>query len=396
MSKRKDRFGSIGMPRGTSSATQFQMGSVQMRSSSGWRRTLARVILAMAVIIPLCCIIIVVNHSNKAIKNSERAQQQLTESYNPSFKVRYGDLGRQVISSWYAKESPPVDLGEGVTWPDESESSESGEGEEDTSVLISGIALMDGQRTNLVMDSETGEAKSFDEVLTYRASLEGEPVAITVNLHSALGDKDPYPVLMATPTLEPLEETVEREVTSEPEELEKATLTDEATEQITTWATAWAADDRRSLKQIVADNDPSRLYFGMGKGWSLPEEQEPKVNWQREKSMDGEKYIVASVSFDVVRSVETGQEDKDKKPIYKTVTNTQTMDLLIGNYESGIPTIQAWGDSGTWDELRPHQNSYVNPESESGDESRIPEEQEPTENPTESPGAPQPTEKGGN
>lgn len=393
MSKKKDRFGSIGMPRGASSTAQYQMGAVQMRSSSPWRRNVARGIVAAALIITLSCVIILINHSNRAIKNSERAQQQLTESYNPSFKVRYGDLGRQVISSWYAKESPPVDLAKGVEWPEESESKSNDENAEDESILVTGIALMDGKRTNLVMDNKTSEIKSFDEVLTYRAFLEDEPVAITVNLHSALGEEDPYPVLMATPSLEPLDETVDREISSEPEDLDKVDLTEETTQQITTWAQAWASDDRRSLKQIVADPDPKRLYSGLGKGWSVPEDEEPTVNWQRQKSMDGEKYIVASVSFNIVKSLDTGEVDEDKNPIYRELSNLQTMDILIGDYESGIPTVVAWGDSGTWDELKPRQNSYVNSEDE---ESRIPEEEEPTEMPTDaatdSPASPEPSE----
>lgn len=372
MAKSKDRFGSIGVPHGTSAETQFQMGAVTLRSSSKWRRLVARLFWIVPIIAMILALIISVNHGRMAKENAEITQSQLTESYNPGFKVRYEDLGRQIITSWYSHEEPPIDVGKEVEWPSDDS--------EDSSVLISNVALIDGQRNNLITNSETKDIEGYDEVLTYRATMEGDPVSVSVTLHSSNGDGDPYPVLVSTPTIKPLEETVERDVSAEPTELDEIELSPEAIEQIDTWARAWTMDDRRSLKQIVADTDPGRMYAGLGQGWSVPEESEVRVDWQRKRKGDSENYIIASVSFDITKSIDTGEVDEEKKPVYRELGNTQTMELLIGDYESGIPTILAWGESGSWNELEPHGNSYV--PAENSDDSRVPEEQEPTEMPT--------------
>ena len=60
-----------------------------------------------------------VNVYNAAVTQSQVGELKgmVTEQYNPSVKVRFSQLGSQVISAWYNGGSQPVALADGISWP---------------------------------------------------------------------------------------------------------------------------------------------------------------------------------------------------------------------------------------------------------------------------------------
>lgn len=299
--------------------------------------------------------------SNRAL-NSQLSSSLQTQ-YNPSFKVRYAELGRQIVLSWYASEPPPVSLGKGVSWPNQL-GDPYASGTTITAVTpspstpalqVSGVAFLSGREMQ-----SPGSTTQYQEQDTYYAIVNGLPYDVTVDL--AIPDINDYssqPVLLAAPTLVPATDPGSSTLTDQPANVSTITLPQAAQQSLSQWAQAWTTDDRTTLKQLTQDQSTVDTYRGEPGGWQYVSNS-LTVAWAAQYKGN----TVAEVQWQMAvpaPTPTTGSGTTTTTTPQSGPTQTQTMDVLIGNPNGGTPSIQAWGPVGTYPTLQPYMNALSGP-----------------------------------
>lgn len=306
----------------------------------------------------------------------------LETQYNPSYRVRYADLGAEAVRSYYAGAPAPIALAAGLVWPTETPEpgtalsasvSEPGpdpgagaaptdlpgaqpgatriqeQGDGADTLDVSGIAFVSGDQS-----PTPGRGTQYQERLTYSALVNGLPYRIGVAV--GIPDLDDYasvPVLLSTPTLSPVllgEQT--DQVTSEPLGYASADLPDATLEQLTSWARAYAGDERSGLRQFARDEREDFTYLGLAGGWEYVPNS-TVVQWSH-AFPDDDRAAIAEVTFDikVPDTVVPATSDSAERTVTGPV-QTQRMDVLIEDYSSGVPVISSYGPAGSYPDLIP-------------------------------------------
>lgn len=315
-----------------------------------------------------------------ALTNANRSlnvelSKTLETQYNPSFRVRFDSIGGEVINAWYAKQNPPIDVDSTVAWPTGTGTAASGKqlsaapkgtGQSDTAnnastaqtLTVSGVAFLRGSQIQ-----DRGPGKRYTERLEYYALFNGVPqvVGVTIAIPD-LDDLTSEPVLVAPPSIigKPTTSSVQAKQENSPATtLGSAQFTDAATAAVNSWAKAWTEDDSAALKQATHDADAGNVYRGLGSGWVYVPGS-AKVVWSALAPQAGGN-AVARVTWDMQTPAitpQTGSASNQTQPI-PGVTQTQTMDVLIGAYQSGSPSVLAWGQPGTYLELKAGYNAIT-------------------------------------
>lgn len=306
---------------------------------------------------------------NAALANQNRGlnaslQETLTTQYNPTFKVRYADLGAEVINAWYSGKPAPINVANGLAWSTTAPTVISGSApvaaaaDKKSNVLtVTGVAFAGGNQIETA-----GAPGRFEERLKYYALVNGVPYTIGVSIAiPKLNDLNSTPTLIAVPSI------IERAAFS-PEKTDilvdpsgnpkmvKAGVSPQALSVIDTWAKAWTEDSPSSLKSSTADPDNAHVYRGLGTGWSYVGGS-ASVAWSV-VSADDTGNSVARVSWKM-QTPDTTIPATAETPVQVIpgAVQTQTMDILIGKYAQGSPSVVAWGQVGTYPELKPYMNA---------------------------------------
>jgi len=385
---RKDKYGEKEPVEFPSSSARFTSSAIPIRTRKKYYglmwRTLAIGLPILVIAILLLGFLQVMRFTN--LNEQNVAQQERT--YNPSFRVRFNDLGSSVIFSWYRQGAPVVDYADSIQWPGKELPDEPNleEGEEDTSddentPEISNVTFISGRQLEAEMSDKVKDEyeNPYEEVLQYYMVYNNQPVYVSIDLVVPdVDDLTSKPVLVSPPSLIPADQIgAKSDVSSNPEGagMEEADLDDPAMSSLEDWGKAWAENDSNALKQIAQD-DSDKVYSGLG-AWSLVENS-MSVNWAYETTFNDfeGRYVIAEVTYDIEQSVT--RENEDGEPEVESFTSNQVMDVLISNADSSLPRIVSWGPAGTWSELEPYS---VGEEPESDD----PEPADPTEEPTDGP-----------
>lgn len=326
-----------------------------------------------------------------------KLDQQVSDTYNPSFKVRYADLGAQVIESWYKGTPPPLNLTKDVMWPSNAvpatvadnsanaaPKSSTGKGE----LKVTNIAFLNGSQV-------TGEAQSFyQERLNYYALVNGVPQQISVTLGVPDTAKiDNYPILVAAPSILPYKAPGVSNLDPAPSNAAPAELSEDAQNQIAAWAKSYTENNSTGIKQVTGDSNAKNAYSGLGAGWQFVGKSNTVV-WSVTSNTDVDTAIARVTWTMKAPDVQLPVTASNPTPITVTgASQTQTMDVLIKGYKSGSPTVQAWGPVGTYTDLKPFQNAInteaqadnqLNPE----DNEKAPVQTDPQPGATTAPSAP--------
>lgn len=320
-------------------------------------------------------------------------KEKVSAVESSSFKTRYGSLGASIIESYYSGQASPVNLLSGANWPGVNETSQqngttgsSGSGYQSTSgstgpnggakVKVSNIAMIDGYDSSMSLneeDSKKDVSKVFSnprkETLYYVATINGQANRVSVQLLIPdINDTAKEPYLIGPPTIEKKYSTVQSSIEGSnpslnPKMFEAVDLNKESIQTVSDWASAMASNDGAQIKRIVGDNNAEHEYYGIG-GFQL--NGTPQVSWSYEFSKDfgdGEKkYLVVRVTYMISTQVDSNQDSSSASSVTGNKTNsefmpTQTMDILLTNYQEGTPNIVAWGGAGSWDTLSPKMNA---------------------------------------
>lgn len=304
-----------------------------------------------------------------------------SEAYNPSFRVKYQDLGSDIIQSWFSYGPAPVNYGGKVQWPGTTSAKNNAANPEaqnspqntanKTVPEIKNITFVYGEQVsaNLAEEMISTEKDKFKnpkiENLTYRLSYNSQVLNVSISLLIPdVLSADSLPILIANPTMTPTDPGIAEPsgVGSDPRGagMGQANLSEQAKTVISQWSTAWSEDQRVALKQLAQDQS-TKTYRGLG-GWSTKGGATPTIVWQynREIAGDKDKYVVAEIEFQIFQSFTQklpGQTAGTEKPtVEQNYSSTQTMNVLIAKADTGLPAVVAWGPSGSWQELKPFMN----------------------------------------
>ena len=301
----------------------------------------------------------------KTQSTQAKLDQQVASTYNPAFKVRYQDIGAEVIKSWYAGTPAPVNLSNGVQWPSNAVPATVADNSLQSSAAASAATPGKGvlKVTNVAFmngTQKTGDAQSFyQERLNYYALVNGVPQQISVTLGVADTAKlENYPILIAAPSILPYKAPGVSNITVKPAAPD-AQLSDDAKKVIESWAQAYTENTATALKQQTGDTNADHAYTGLGSGWRYVAKSASPV-WAVQR-IDGSGFAVARITWTMkAPDVQVQQNNGSSGSTQLTVvgaSQTQTMDVLLSGYKSGAPYVQAWGPVGTYLDLQPFQNA---------------------------------------
>lgn len=303
-------------------------------------------------------------------KNQEMATYA-QKSYNPSFKTRYEDLGKDVIHSYFAHKSPPINLMGNVKWSDTRDVSTV---EENDSAVLSGepvsvtdLTFIGGEQYDFTPKADLKDKNTFrnptTEVLRYQGRIGRNLYSFTVNI--IIPDKDSFisrPFLIDVPTVTPQNTLVassENDTIASPATLpnsKQVKLSPEAVQLISRWASAYAQNDAESLKQVTGDQDQAWTYKGLG---GFRSTGSPTVEWAYEINgtddgggikKDEEVYTFVKIQAKFVPGL-------SRKGANGTVNDAieQTYYLMMLNPTKANPMIVDWG--GSWQTLDKYKSS---------------------------------------
>lgn len=336
------------------------------RRSGGFMKKAFPWIVVLSIFAILYVGITSISESRKATSASKK---MTTELYNPAFKARYADLGRSTLIAWYNNGTAPITLATGVSWPGGSEGSGSDSDKDTDTPTLQNVSFVSGHDDPMEKSAASklgAKAKNpVVETLKYTAVYNGSPTNFTLTICIPDID-DPYglmpPILLSSPTVEgSAVQTEQIDVVDKPgPTYSSATPGLAATQQLETWAKAWATNDMTILRSVTLDPDStSRYYQGLGNGWQY--EGPVKVNWSYRKPDAGmskatkkSKYMVAEVEFPIYQNVLKDESKEATEDNTIKIPNTQTMDVLISGADSGLPAIVSWGPQGSWRTLSPY------------------------------------------
>lgn len=407
---KKGSLDKIGPTSLTSSEIAIVNGRQKMRSrGEAYYRRMAIFKRAIVVIVVLAFVLLI---SSLAMSLGLRKtlEDQVSDTYNPAYKVRHDDLGAAVIDSWFTGGTPIVNTAAGVTWPtsdyetlpapgnvpvsvpnpqDQEEGAQVDPSEEDPeaeaeeaepySTTIRSVSFVRGGETELSDDSIDIGDSTFEsptrEELTYYAVLNNQPVYITVVFliqGGSPGEADtvPDPVMLAAPSVSGVpnsQSEIDASTAPRGQQTNKGEIPEASRGIVSNWAKAYAQNDTDILRQLAADSETSTSYTGIG-GWTVLDEGEGSIttNWWYTLP-DNDDDIVAEITFDMYQIVPTGSnQDEDlsdpdvQSPDgFVPFKTTQTMTVLIQDAESGNPSISSWGPPGAAENLEPYSAAVI-------------------------------------
>lgn len=369
-------------------------------------------------------------------------KDQVEINKSPAFKSRYDSLGASIVTSYFAGDTPPVNLLAQSNWPNMNSNSGEQEGGGNYSaasdgsktgpgggqpVKVENLSLIQAYETPFEA-SATGTSDKQDlstftnpvnEILRYSGTIDGRQYEFGVYLVIPdIEDNSKLPYLVSPPTIMPMRTLVSADVEgsrpNDPKTFEEVELNSGTLDVINKWAGAYAQGDSAAIKSYTGDGRVEATYQGVG-GFTL--NGTPTVEWsyQYQDPETKENRIVARISFTM--SSEVGRNsvsDSVKNDLSEgssssdsNFTPVQVMDVLLGNFDEGVADIMAWGPGGMWQTLTPRMNSVVpviqdgeqevtsnteTPESEGEESSESTDESGSEESSTGVPGAPTLTE----
>ena len=393
----EDDWGEKDVPYDTGDRKLEAKGIKEMRGRSQKSKAIEKKLISFFIIVSVSFVTITFINSIISTSRISGMDKKLEQAQSPAFKSRYEALGESVIRSYFAGENPPVNLLDSARWNGEDSQGNAPAG---AKVLVENIALIDVSPSSVLPPIPSDEkskdkAEHFNnprrEVLTYRGTIDGRSYRFAVNfVIPDIDDASKLPFLVSPPTILDSVPLVRSDIdASKPESsgpdalFEEVTLSNESTDTVAEWASAFAQDNGAVLKRIVGDGDATHIYRGIG-GFSLV--GTPTVEWSYEfESPDtGTNMIVARVSFNMeapvsgASSVEDSVSSGGNSDAFQPL---QVMDILLSNYEQGTPNIVAWDGAGEWDTLEPKMNAIVLPEE--GKEPKEITETTPTDEPSQ-------------
>lgn len=328
-----------------------------------------------------------VNVYNAAVTQGQVGELKgmVTEQYNPSVKVRFSQLGSQVISAWYNGGSQPVALADGISWPssvpvtnkdqqgttqqpqkgDKPQSSAATDQKSDQTQpqtkpldgtpVVSNIAFVYGSQTKQPTEEHPN---AYVESLTYSATVNGVLQYITILFRIDDLSDLALPALVAEPSLvNPDDVNAKIEADNGPKELKNWSVSTEQLSQLDSWAKAYTTDDRATLKRLTGDTNKGDVFIGLVSGnWDYVPNS-IKVVWA--KSMNEPNNGYARVSWQIQEVVDSGVKDASGKATTKTYKQTMTMDLLITNKETALLSVIDWGAAGSYEKLTKYGNALT-------------------------------------
>lgn len=181
------------------------------------------------------------------------------------------------------------------------------------------------------------------EIHRFLVGTDASPFVVTVPMVEAVRDGVSVPALGAVPSLAAYDPARDGPAV-DPLDWDVVYETDAATDalegRIREWAEAYAADDRRTLLELTADQRNGVEYRGLG-GWRAAEVDVGGV-FGRPDGLSGVHVEVTLTS---------GGDDP--------VATTASFDLLVDNAGASLPAIVAWGAAGTALELAPRDNAVA-------------------------------------
>lgn len=328
-----------------------------------------------------------VNVYNAAVTQGQVGELKgmVTEQYNPSVKVRFSQLGSQVISAWYNGGSQPVALADGISWPssvpvtnkdqhgttqqpqkgDKPQSGAATDQKPDQTQLqtkpidgtpvVSNIAFVYGSQTKQPTEEHPN---AYVESLTYSATVNGVLQYITILFRIDDLSDLALPALVAEPSLvNPDDVNAKIEADNGPKELKNWSVSTEQLSQLDSWAKAYTTDDRATLKRLTGDTNKGDVFIGLVSGnWDYVPNS-IKVVWA--KSMNEPNNGYARVSWQIQEVVDSGVKDASGKATTKTYKQTMTMDLLITNKETALLSVIDWGAAGSYEKLTKYGNALT-------------------------------------
>lgn len=311
----------------------------------------------------------------------------VSEQYNPSVKVRFSQLGGQVISAWYNGGSQPVALADGISWPssvpvtnkDQQGAQQPQKGDKpqsgaatatadqksdqtqpqtkplDGTPVVSNIAFVYGSQTKQPTEEHPN---AYVESLTYSATVNGVLQYITILFRIDDLSDLALPALVAEPSLvNPDDVNAKIEADNGPKELKNWSVSTEQLSQLDSWAKAYTTDDRATLKRLTGDTNKGDVFIGLVSGnWDYVPNS-IKVVWA--KSMNEPNNGYARVSWQIQEVVDSGVKDASGKATTKTYKQTMTMDLLITNKETALLSVIDWGAAGSYEKLTKYGNALT-------------------------------------
>lgn len=328
-----------------------------------------------------------VNVYNAAVTQGQVGELKgmVTEQYNPSVKVRFSQLGSQVISAWYNGGSQPVALADGISWPSSApvtnkdqqgttqqpqkgDKPQSGAATDqkpdqtqpqtkplDGTPIVSNIAFVYGSQTKQPTEEHPN---AYVESLTYSATVNGVLQYITILFRIDDLSDLALPALVAEPSLvNPDDVNAKIEADNGPKELKNWSVSTEQLSQLDSWAKAYTTDDRATLKRLTGDTNKGDVFIGLVSGnWDYVPNS-IKVVWA--KSMNEPNNGYARVSWQIQEVVDSGVKDASGKATTKTYKQTMTMDLLITNKETALLSVIDWGAAGSYEKLTKYGNALT-------------------------------------
>ena len=372
MVKKKDQYGSIGLPGRTSVEERTKIGAYQLRGRTPFYNFVYRAAFITLVIVIILILVGGVNGITRLNKLTDTNASQLRDGFNPAFKVRYDSLGAQIVEQWYTGGEPVAGVADFISWPtpvdrDKPEAVAN-------LPVVEDISFLSGERFDMLFD-RNNSLTGHNETLRYLIRYNNVLYTTTITLQISDTDTTTLPSLVSTPSLTPYK------IVNPPAETDNAPVgMDPATDrvkagiqsQVDLWARAWTADDRAQLKQITQDADTDRSYQGLG-GWEVPKDSKTEIRWAYTTKVGGESYLVAQVKFSIKSF---GPAPTTPEEVQKSWTNPQMMDILIKDYETGLPSIVSWGSAGSWSTLEEYSTAITTSKGE-------PVAPEPTPLPTE-------------
>lgn len=374
MAQRDNRdFGELRETAPTDQDFYRALGEKMGRSRSTTGKRVAAIGVWVVVIAFLALTVLSAFQVNTNRNGTVKLQGMITTQYNPSFKTRYSDLGKEIINSWYdTNVSPaPVQLADGVSWPhtgtsdltdiEANNQAIASKADYTPSITVRNVTYIGGRQEK----SPTVDGQ-FYEIDMYSAYVDGTLSNISVTLTiPSLDDYTTLPTLMNEPSILPSTASVGKPTTSDAPNWRGVSATDNFTTQLESWAAAYTANDSSALKQITGDNSGS-FYVGAvsDKTWQYIKDS-AKVVWIKENNGNTNE-AVAQVTWQMKlpdTTVDDPNSDDSSDTITQTgATQTQRLEILIKSPGSGLPLIVAWGPVGSYATLTEDTNKLTQDE----------------------------------
>lgn len=380
MAKKKDPRDDFGLSPKKWDPTSLDMSSKIVRSQEKGKKATKRLV-RMITFVLVATVIGFPLYIYFAGTQISRLYVMTEDNYNPSYRVRYADLGKSVITTWYEGKPPIITLGDNVVWPSESSSVTGGEvvspytpseidrlrllsesqgepvNEEinlDPSLTVEDVAFLRGE---IVDTSSEKKGNYYQENLIYTAIVGGVRYNVGLSIAiSTLTLKDSEPVLVSVPTiLAPDDVTPDTGYVSKPPRA-NAKISDAGVQQIAAWAKAYTANDASQLKQLTQDKSSENFYIGVPGGWRFVEDS-TKIMW----SVTNMGHAVVQVEWQM-KMQDTTFSSGDGEITIVGPTQTQRMEVIVEGYDTGLPAISAWGPVGSGLTLAPYDNAVPSSE----------------------------------